>query len=707
MVLSVLEAAAGAERQPRAVHAVPAEIEVEPRGAERERPGHLGARELDRITDDRRITVVINDPLLRLSGLCVDLLAGRDRPGKLESLRRLAVTCLETLRVLDVKNDLRALPVDRSDLRTGPFDRLSVDMLKRPIRVALADFLLADRMDVGLAEGEKRDRVAVGEERRELVQLAAHVGVHGPGRHGGLALLDALEGVRLRVELVRTDFRDDARKLPVVGELGAPSLDQRLEELGILAVAEVAAALIPDRARDRHRIERMDETRVHRRRGEHGDRPRVFGLPQFGILPGFPRRLFADAGLERQLASVGVAGPEGDRKRLVHPAGLSVRTVPDLVAHRDHVRSGDAVLPDRTAIAVVRVPRAAEGLAVEVGHVLPEAVVVADRPVLLEIGRAQHERRAEPHLAGVALWERIVLESLFSRRDRLPRTVVERRLVKRRFRAFGQVAGIVALAPLDDRLLVPRDAALLQEVLPPVVPEVADPLAVPGAVLTAPELVEPAVDLRRAPGRVDESDRNVERLVELPAHPVERRAVLAHRVVGRRLPADADRVLARERVVAVVAVAHEKRADVRVALRLLQEFLAADRKTSVPREGVGHVRLSAPEPDVAEENVRDRNRLARARRGDCRRLLVRLLDRQLHGPAPVLRDRRLADGGAVERELHGLPGFAEAPDGRGDVALQDRVVRDDGRKLELSGPRRNRGKDQDEDDGTRDSLFHV
>src|SRR5574344_299005 len=317
MVLSVLEAAAGAERQPRAVHAVPAEIEVEPRVAERERLGHLGARELDRITDDRRITVVINDALLRLSGLCVDLLAGRDRPGKLESLRRLAVTCLETLRVLDVKNDLRALPVDRSDLRTGPFDRLPVDVLERPVRVALADLLLADRMDVRLAEVQERDRVAVGEERREFVELTAHVGVHRPRRRGGLALLDALSGVRLRVELMRTDLRDDDGELLAVGKLRAPSLDQRLEELGILAISEVAAALVPDRTLDRHRIERMDEARVHRRRGEHVDRPSVFRLLAFRVLPGVLRHLLTDAGFELEFDAVSAARPDRKRERLV------------------------------------------------------------------------------------------------------------------------------------------------------------------------------------------------------------------------------------------------------------------------------------------------------------------------------------------------------------------------------------------------------
>ena len=261
---------------------------------------------------------------------------------------------------------------------------------------------------------------------------------------------------------------------------------------------------------------------------------------------------------------------------------------------------------DGDAVAVVGVARAAESMAVQIVHILSVRLTVANGPVLLEIGFRKLECRAHPDLAGEALGERIALEATSVECNFLPARVLDKvRVVERRLGLEVVGGGVKTLVPLEDLLLVYLGSARLHEVGPAVVPEAGNALRVARAVVLGPLLVDPAVDLRRAPGGVDEADRDVERLVELPAHPVERRAVLAHRLVGRGLPVDADRVLARKRRVPVVAVVHEECADVGVALRLLEELLAADREASVARERVGHVGLAAAEPDVAEEDILD------------------------------------------------------------------------------------------------------
>ena len=545
-----------------------------------------------------------NHALLLLAVLVLALL---DRPAELEALHGLAVTRLQPLRVPELDHALRPLPLDALDLRARALDFLSVDVLESPVRVALADLLLANRMDVGLAEVEERDGVAVGEERREFVQLAAHVGVHRPRRGVRLAVRHALRGVRLGVKLVRADFGDDDGESVLVSELRAPSLDERLEELGVLAVAEVGAALVPDRALDRHRIERMDESRVHGRRAEHVDRARVVRLAALGVIPDVLRHLLADACLELHLVRLCARRPKRDRDRLEHAARPTFLACGiDLVAHRKDVLADASMFLDGDAVAVVGVARAAESMAVQIVHVLPVRLTVANGPVLLEVCFRKLECRAHPDLAGEALGERIALEAASVDRKLLPALVLDEiRVVERRLGVDEVGSGVEALVPLEDLLLVYLGSAGLHEVGPAVVPEAGNALRVARAVILRPGLVYPAVDFRGAPGGVHESDRDVERLVELPAHPVERRAVLAHRLVRRGLPVDADRVLARERRVPVVAVVHEECADVGVALRLLEELLAADREASVARERVGHVGLAAAEPDVAKEDVRD------------------------------------------------------------------------------------------------------
>ena len=342
-------------------------------------------------------------------------------------------------------------------------------------------------------------------------------------------------------------------------------------------------------------------------------------------------------------------------------------------------------------------------MAVEVGHVLSVGILVGDCPALRDVLFGQLERRAQPHLAGESLREGVALEAAAVGRDGLPALVLDEVGVVERGLGLQEIgAGVEAAVPLDDRLLEPLGAALLLEFSPAVPPEAGDVLRMTRAVVPGPLLVDPAVDLRRAPGGVHEADRDVERPVELPAHPVERRAVLAHRVVGRGLPVDADRVLARKRRVPVVAVVHEKRADVGVALRLLEELLAADREASVACERVGHVGLPAAEPDVAEEHVgnRDVRGLRRpwglwgrwGRQGGFDAVRSAGGHRgEFHGPAAGVVRGGLAHGEGLlvalleERDADDGAGFGEAPHGRFDLALEDGVVGDHGRELEVRG----------------------
>ena len=254
-----------------------------------------------------------NHTLLLLAVLVLALL---DRSAELEALDGLAVARLQALRVLEVNHALRALPFDGLHLRATSLDLLAVDVLQRPVCVALADLLLADRMDVGLAEVEERDGVAVGEERREFIKLAAHVGVHRPRRGVRLAVRHALRGVRLGVELVRADLRDNHREFILIGKLCAPAFHKCLEELLIPAVAEIAATLVPDRALDRHRIERMDEPRVHCRRAEQVDCARIVRLAALGVIPNVLRERFANASLELEGNLYILLGPPGNLKRL-------------------------------------------------------------------------------------------------------------------------------------------------------------------------------------------------------------------------------------------------------------------------------------------------------------------------------------------------------------------------------------------------------
>ena len=438
----------------------------------------------------------------------------------------------------------------------------------------------------------------------------------------------------------------------------------------------------------------MDEPRVHGRRAEQVDCARIVRLAALGVIPDVLRHLLADTCLELHFVRLCARRPKRDRDRLEHAARPTFLACGiDLVAHRKDVRADASVFLDRDAVAVVGVARAAESMAVQIVHVLPVRLTVANGPVLLEVGFRKLECRAHPDLAGEALGERIALEAASVDRKLLPALVLDEiRVVERRLGVDEVGSGVEALVPLEDLLLVYLGSAGLHEVGPAVVPEAGNALRVARAVVLRPGLVYPAVDLRGAPRGVHEADRNVEHLVELPAHPVECRTVLAHRLVGRGLPLDSNRVLARKRRVPVVAVVHEERADVGVALRLLEELLAADRKPPIARERVGHVRLAASEPHVAEKDVGDRVRLLAALGGDRRRLLVRLLRRELHGPAALLVRRRLANGLSVERDRHLRARLGEAPHGRCDIALNDHVVRADGRELEFrrTGCQRNK-----------------
>ena len=176
--------------------------------------------------------------------------------------------------------------------------------------------------------------------------------------------------------------------------------------------------------------------------------------------------------------------------------------------------------------------------------------------------------------------------------------------------------GVETLVPLVDLLLIGLGSAGLHEVGPTVVPKAGNALRVSRTVVLRPGLVNPAVNLSGAPRGVNEADRDVERLVELVPHPVERRAVLAHRLVCGSLPLNTNGIHARARRILIFAIIHKKRANVRIALCLGKKLLATNREPSIARERVGHVRLAASEPHVAEKDVGDRVRLLAALGGD-------------------------------------------------------------------------------------------
>ena len=108
---------------------------------------------LYRLANDFCISVEISYAFLRLAGLLINL-GGTvfDRPRKFKALHWLAIGRLESAGVFQMDNALWPLPLDRRHLWRRTLNRLAVDMLERPVRIALANFLLANRMNVGFAE---------------------------------------------------------------------------------------------------------------------------------------------------------------------------------------------------------------------------------------------------------------------------------------------------------------------------------------------------------------------------------------------------------------------------------------------------------------------------------------------------------------------------------------------------------------------------
>lgn len=122
-----------------------------------------------------------------------------------------------------------------------------------------------------------------------------------------------------------------------------------------------------------------------------------------------------------------------------------------------------------------------------------------------------------------------------------------------------------------------------------------------------------------------------------------------------------------------------------IALRPFKKLLAANRQTTIPRKGVGHIRLPAAKPHIAEKDVADCDFIRAAGCANLSSILVGGLCGQANEPASVCTSLSLANTSAVEFDDHIVSRFGKSPHGHGEIALQNHVFRYYIGEFELAG----------------------
>ena len=487
-------------------------------------------------------------------------------------------------------------------------------------------------------------------------------------------------------------LHDEDRKSVGVREVRAPVLRHGAELLLVerAAAAHVGAALVPDRALEGHR-----EERVQHRVVAGGGRPAVHLAVGGGRVVAEP---FA-APRARQRDGGAVGGGERHVPGLAgEAAGLA--DVDDL--------DGDDIAPlaQDAGGHLVDARHVPDGVGADEDAVHPRDVDVVDRPERERrpaggLRGREVERAPVPGAAVEALVE-LVLEA-DGDLGLGPRRIVE----------AGALGGDVALRralrlPEGEAALVFRLAAG-RVVGGEVGDRLVDLRALRGTDGAVGLLGQPGLDRRAGPRRLDEADRDVrhglaQRLAEEPAAGRERLGV---REAGARPRGGLGEVGERRRGggVAVVEEAHP---------RVVGRFHVLLAPREAPAVAHVHVGLSGAEPHVAEEDVLRDERRVGAGGGQ---VAGREPERTAGGmrgkdgaPAAVgARDRDGLDGVplvgvvAYEPDLHVRARFGGAPDGELDVALQHGVAAEHRRKGERRG-----GQGRGGEEGEREEAsFHF
>ena len=522
---------------------------------------------------------------------------------------------------------------------------------------ALAHGALVARMDVdGVAD----------------VDRGGHAGVR-QGERGGLAAAQLGEAVAVGPVVCQ---RPPGGKLHEqegqvrVPELLAPVLDEALEAVGIGRGAScVFFALVPEHATHRQSLQRRDQAVVAQRRRVVGDR----------------------AGRRRELLDAGTPGTDqrhGTGRRVqAQVGGIAVDAAAAAVvghAHGDPVgaraqhASGHGIAPGQLPTAL-----AADALAVD-----PDLVAVVDLGQM-QFGRAGRLRRgqldalAHPHDA-VDIGQPLA----FPRARRLQRGPLG-----------VDVAGRVpagSIHPRERQAGLPGRHSPLQ-LLPQ---HGAEGGVVHGQrpdrrrqvrVAQGGAAAHPGLQHGAAPGGGDEADRDALHRLHPAGEVVTDRAELAH---ASRL-GDHPR---RRRDLRFRSHAGTQRHPQLAQSRIL-------RRRHLLRAGVGlrqrpfHVGLAAQQPDVADQDVLQRDGLVAGHLQPVRTAGRQRI--QLHAPAAIGTD---ASGGLAAAQRHGqrLAGRGLAPEAQGAVALQHHVLAEDlgQAHLGLGG-----GGQQGQDQG-KDGLLH-
>ena len=554
-------------------------------------------------------------------------------------------------------DDRGAAAAERArDARTGREALLAVRDAERLARQAPADLLLVREVDVRVvADVHRADDAAVllGAVlvlRLAQVREARVVRLHRLPEVVRQALLG-------RLLLERADLRDKERHLRRAEDI-APGRDKRPSETRVaVRLVAVRAALEPERARERHPVERGNHRVVE------AGRQRVVAL-----------RLEGDLTWHRRLAERLRIREEEDA---LLPLGLAVlrlraaRAVLEADARADAERAtvreaahDDLVPPwrlDRERVVARPLPRVlmaerrhrrADLLAVEVGDVRVIHEVHVEDEVVLLLARLHVESEAVfgdaglqegRHRAPVALRPRTRLNPLLERLEERPH-------------------------PGEERFPVARRALVLEIVTP----RLGEAVQL-RSVARRPErtLGNPRLDARAAPGGVDEPDRDVRMaLAELKAEEVADGRERLHRL-GRRRPAPLRALRQAVDRTDVQRVRHLHEAEHRI-VRRGGNLLSVGQAVVVAAAPDRHLHVALPRahPHVARVDLVHRQLLAGRRldREDVR--TARLERRQRHRPASVLADRPLRDM-PVERRLHRRAGLALAAHNEGAAPLED------------------------------------
>ncbi len=462
----------------------------------------------------------------------------------------------------------------------------------------------------------------------------------------------------------------------------APVADHGGEEGAVLlGAAGVRLALIPDGAADGVGRERREHRVVEDGGAVLVRRARGLRLARPVYLSGGRRRLLfiKPFAVQRDAAARGRVG--GREPHLAAAEAAAAHAVEDAhghgVAPRAHERAGDAV-------AALRHPRVrrvgadrADALAVEVGRVEVVDGAELQRQVFTRPSRGHFQLPAEPddavHVEPGRLPE-------LRQAHPLPGGGVVRGLREAlRFALVARVLHDVPPGPLGLRALVlalePRQVGQLSVV----------PLqhGFEGGVCGERAAARPRLGGRAAPGGVDESDGHLKTLVQLAAEEVadrrERRGLLR-----RRDDPAAFHVF--ERLTGgLLRDGEEVYEGVVGRGRLFRAVLGVGERPL-------HVRLTRADPDLADEDVLEGERVA-PRHG------------QLEGAARLVRPHvdlpaaaRVGDGRRcvpAERDGHALARLGPAPDARLAPLLHDHVVADDRRHAHVGARRAGEGKQQE------------